>query len=339
MSSTSPRRVPSSQSEAQGLQIDTFLNTLDWASDSHPRSTTQQPPKSCSACKSQRNESSSHDVPISIDHLTAHVRFRIGPHHHLVFSPIAPGEPPLCQVPVVLSIEDAKLRLSLTLSKNQDERRCIAINLSKLVAGPHLDHTEDTFCMEFVFPLISLLLEHPRRDAKDTNHEASRTRELQFAAMKEAVVELRDMPPSSDPQSTGRARNEASPDYPSFFSEALKKANQREETKNLSLDAAFTDLMNHGAEMVMPLCFPYNRRTTPSSAVGNTRADHAAFVNAYINQEAVWKRAIEQVDAALYFANRRSRNRKQGEGGDGQITGEADEIVRVEALNVFPKPP
>lgn len=308
MSSDGPSKaVASNLVESLGLPFEKFLSTLDWASESHPLSSTPQDSQlSCTVCKPSKTSSASEELALAIDRVEGNAYFRVAKEHKIHFSSLQRDGSPTVTIPTLLSVEDGKLKLGFDITA-EGRKKCLTVEGSRVVDPPIVRKTDTAVVLEVAFPFVTLVLEKLRWNPNEHARPPTNHHESAFAAMKEAIALLRETYSEKPHGAYAESENHANV---TCFEAKVESVMKAESSQISRLRPALDRFIAQGIPMVIPQCFPYTETTKSSGIYGIEKEDHVAFADAFVSHEVARKLAQEQQRAWVDIS---TRKRKSGD--------------------------
>lgn len=305
MSSLSdPKQVLARFENRGGLPLERFISTLEWACDSHgsPPSCGETA-SNCVVCKRQLHNST-FDSEGTDDHLEGLAVFQVTRLHRLAFSPLADSAVPLSRIRATLSVSDGLLRIALYFAPNR--WRCLVLDTKKILEEPKIESTDKMLCLTLVFPFVSLSLERTR----EINQEVcevqgeSHVGELQFDAMRNAIIQLRNAHSNAGPHCATISGKMEKGSFVSLFEKRLEQVSQQIDTGEVELRDGLLNFLVRGSAMVMPLGFPHRPPQSKFEGLNVDQSEQVLFFEAFLDHEIFLQAAMEQAAAWVRKATR-----------------------------------
>lgn len=291
MSVPDPKRATNCTNTHSGLPLHKFLSTLDWLKFSHPPSDFN----SCAACSANRASSESQDVANPVDNLIGHLSFRIGYNDVLCFAPCHDQQHALSAIPATLSATDAKLRIVIHATANCPSR-CFTANTRCIAEDPSLHNTENDWRLDVPFPFTTLIF-HRSKQTADGVHSA-RSYGTKFTAMKDAIAELRTVPPAIDRIAAAEIGEKKDEHFVSLLDVQL--ANIAKKHNCDKTDAALSNFVWRAALMTVPHAFPY--ALVEGTQKENDERNQVALVDAFLEMQVAQRALLKQAQKCVAAA-------------------------------------
>lgn len=184
----------------------------------------------------------------------------------------------------------------------------MTLNVSKAVGTLGAGVTSSGYCLEVPFPFVTLLFEEDAGEDVTVESKGwkgwAKAAEARFGAVRDAVVALQEQPSSLDQIAPAEPAESEKSNFISFFDSEISRVRACWK-KNGNLPQSWDGLSGFaaaGAAMTMPPTFPYKRWHPDFSGVDADRGVHSAFVDAFMEHEALRSAVREQADAWVQVA-------------------------------------
>lgn len=278
-----------------GLPPQKFFSALDWASLTHPPSSSQGPVKcvTCARLQSETPPSDNNEMKC----IDGFAFFCVADVHKLCFAPYGESSTSLSRFRASLSVVDGCLRISLNAP--QIDSVCLTLNVGKMAEDPKVEKSDSMCCLSMEFPFVSLSFEQICQQRKETKDAENNPKicELPFVEIRDAIAELRRQARNTNADNVLSNSNTKKDGFgPSLYEEQLQKVRKGIDFNTNDINSLLLNFRVRSSELVMPPGFPYMRPKSGFDGVSVEQSGQVMFLDSFFAHSVAVQHGMELAD-------------------------------------------